>query len=92
MRTRFIADAATSNSTIRVDPALADEIAALTGGSSMPPEQFGSFVNRTIENGIPNLEVTHVRRINLWDNWPFLALFVAFLSSEWFLRKRRGMV
>jgi hypothetical protein len=27
-----------------------------------------------------------------WDRWEFLILFVALLSTEWFLRKKYGLV
>jgi uncharacterized membrane protein len=75
------------------DLALLEEIAALTGGTSMPPEQFTSFLERLLAgDGLRKLEVTHLNRITLWDNWPFLLVFVGVMSVEWFLRKRRGLV
>jgi hypothetical protein len=74
------------------DRALLDEISTLTGGYSMPPEQLGSFLNRMLEEGFAHLDVTQVTRLSLWDNWYFLATFVALMSVEWLLRKIRGLV
>jgi hypothetical protein len=58
----------------------------------MPPEQLGSFLNRMLEEGFAHLDVTQVTRLSLWDNWYFLATFVALMSVEWLLRKIRGLV
>ena len=91
--TRFIVDSRDLElDNPAADHALLEEIAALTGGSTMPPEELGSFLDRMIEQGPTNVGVTELRRITLWDNWPFLALFVALMSAEWFLRKRKGLV
>lgn len=92
--TRFIVDARDRElDNPAADPLLLEEIAALTGGSSMPPEQLGSFLTRQLEEyGFANADITRFRRINLWDNWGFLLLFVALMTAEWFFRKRRGLV
>jgi hypothetical protein len=36
--------------------------------------------------------VQHLPAVPLWNRWPFLALFLIFLITEWLLRKRIGMI
>jgi uncharacterized membrane protein len=75
------------------NPALLEEIADLSGGTAMPPEELSDFLNRMIEGkGIAVREFTKLQQTNLWDNWFFLLLFVTLMSAEWFVRKIRGLV
>lgn len=74
------------------DHALLAELAALTGGSVVTPEQHGAFLERLLKEGLVRREETEVTRVTLWDNWPFLIVFVALLSAEWTVRKLRGLV
>ncbi len=73
------------------DFALADEVAKITGGTNVPPGELAAHLRKLAKLGL-NVEVTRVQRILLWDNWPFLVIFVVALCLEWFLRKRRGLV
>ena len=74
------------------DHELLDEIALLSGGRFLKPEQLNEQLQTWIEDGLPNRELVKVRQVTLWDNWPFLLAFCLTLSTEWFLRKRRGLV
>jgi hypothetical protein len=73
------------------DLALLDEIARMTGGVQVPPEQLAAHLRKLLKSGL-NAEVTELRRIPLWDNEYVIGLFALLLTLEWFLRKRRGMV
>ena len=91
--TRFIVDARDPELDNPVsDFALLEEIAALSGGDVLPPEQLSNRLETWLNDGIPNLEITRFSTTTLWDNWVFLIVFVGVLSTEWFLRKRRGLV
>lgn len=74
------------------DHALLAELAALTGGSVVTPEQHGAFLERLQKEGLVRREETEVTRRPLWDNWPFLIVFVTLLATEWTIRKLRGLV
>lgn len=73
------------------DLALLDEISRITGGVQVPPEQLAAHLRKLLNSGL-NAEVTELHRIQLWDNGYLLGVFVALLTLEWFLRKRRGLV
>lgn len=73
------------------DPDLMAEIADITGASTVPAEQLGSFLEEMLKAGIAS-EITRQSQINLWDNWPALVFFVLLMTTEWVLRKRRGLV
>ena len=91
--TRFVVDARDPElDNPAADHKLLEEIAELSGGDSMTPEQLGDRLQAWVDEGVPNLEMTRVSRITLWDNWPFLFCFVGAMSLEWFFRKRRGLV
>jgi len=74
------------------DPGLLEEIALRTGGRILAPEELATYLDEMIENGPPNVTQKRVSRLTLWDNWWVLLLFSLLLSTEWFLRKKRGLV
>jgi hypothetical protein len=91
-RTRFIVDARDPEmDNPAADPDLMAEIATITGAVPVEPEDFGEFLDSLLEEGLA-AEVTRHTQFNLWDDWPLLLVFVLLLTTEWFVRKRRGLV
>jgi hypothetical protein len=72
------------------DLALLRQISEMTGGQSLPPEQLPRYL-RSLDGKIFTEYVTQSEH-RIWDNWPFLLIFTALLTLEWFLRKRHGWV
>jgi uncharacterized membrane protein len=69
-------------------PQVLEALAQATGGQAVSgdgsPHNF-VFNKRVIE------EVTGVRDLPLWDNWPALALTIGVLVLGWFLRRKWGL-
>lgn len=74
------------------NPTLLNEIATLSGGSSIPPESLADFIAEKQSQGGWNPEMIQHLRIPLYDNWWVIVGFVGLLSSEWLVRKLRGLV
>jgi uncharacterized membrane protein len=72
------------------DLALAREIAKATDGESVPPERLGTYLKGLERSGYAEYVTYQEHRV--WDNWPFLLIFTALLTLEWWLRKRHGWV
>ncbi len=73
------------------DPTLLDNLATMTGGKSLVPEELAAQLERLAEQR-ETLEVeTEVKR-TFWDSWPFFFLLISLLGGEWYLRKRWGLV
>ena len=72
------------------DLKLAREIAEITGGELVTPEQLGSYL-KGIDRSVFT-EYLSPSEYKVWDNWPFLLIFAAVLTLEWWLRKRHGWV
>jgi hypothetical protein len=72
------------------DLKLAREIAEITSGELVTPEHLGAYLK-----GIDHSAFTEYLSptiYTVWDNWPFLLIFTALLTIEWWLRKRHGWV
>ncbi|MBX6316289.1 MAG: hypothetical protein IRY99_25755, partial [Isosphaeraceae bacterium] len=72
------------------DRALLNQIAELTGGKALQPEQLGGYLKSLDTHSLT--ETTTQREYQVWDNWPFFLIFTALLTFEWWLRKRMGWV
>lgn len=72
------------------DPELARQIAEITAGEAIPPEQLAKHLGGLDKKAFTEYFSPTEHRI--WDNWPFLLLFALSLTLEWWLRKRHGWV
>lgn len=72
------------------DHALLRQIASITGGKTLAPEQLGKYL-KSLDGEVLTDTVVQ-KEVRLWDNWPFLLIFTVLLTLEWFLRKRHGWV
>ena len=91
--TRFLVDSSDPElDNPAADPALLQGLADQTGGRVIAAEEFGEFLDQLITAGPPNLSLTQITRVTLWDNWWYLGAFVLAMSAEWFVRKCRGLV
>lgn len=73
------------------DTAFAAELAQLTGGRMLTPEELDSFLRELLNKDLQP-DNARLTTVSLWDNWLFLLLFVTIMTVEWFLRKTRGLV
>ena len=64
------------------------QIAAESAGAVVEPATLSKLVDQ-----IPDAirRVGRVHEVDLWNHWALFALFVLLLSTEWFLRRRRGL-
>ncbi|AMV36170.1 glutamine amidotransferase [Planctomyces sp. SH-PL62] len=72
------------------DPELARQIAEITSGEPVPPEQLAKHLAGLDKAAFTEYVSPTEHRI--WDNWPFFLLFTLCLTFEWWLRKRHGWV
>jgi hypothetical protein len=72
------------------DLALLRQIASTTGGKFLAPETLEKHLKSLEKDTITEYRAPTERR--LWDNWPFLLVFVTLFTLEWVLRKTLGWV
>jgi hypothetical protein len=61
----------------------------LTGGRLAELHDLDSLLSAF---GAPKEVLTERRNVTLWDTWPMLLAFLVFLTLEWTLRRRSGLV
>lgn len=71
------------------DPAFLARLSAESGGRFYPAAEAGRLLDELQIQGIASEEVV---TLDIWDSPWFFVAFVGLLASEWFLRRRRGMV
>ena len=76
------------------EPTLLANLATMTsdaGGAGMAPEELPSVLDELKER-TKEFEDRITETKTLWDTWPVLLGFVGLLGTEWYLRKRWGLV
>ncbi len=61
----------------------------MTGGRLAELDDLASLVSSF---GAPKETLKERRNVTLWDKWPLLLTFFGFLTTEWVLRRRSGLV
>ncbi|TWU28110.1 glutamine amidotransferase [Bythopirellula polymerisocia] len=76
------------------EPTFMASLANLTsdsGGAGLAPEELPDLLER-LQERFEEFEEEVSTQQSLWDSWPMLTALVGLLSTEWFLRKRWGLV
>jgi uncharacterized membrane protein len=76
------------------EPSLMAQLAEMTaaaGGKALAPEELPTLLAKLAAEP-PKLQEEVVAKTTYWDTWPFLLVFVTLLGTEWYLRKRWGLV
>ena len=73
------------------DATVLESLAAMSGGRPLVAEELSDLIQRMTED-TEGLEVRSETKKTLWDTWGFLLLVVGLLGTEWYLRKRWGLV
>ena len=91
-RARFlVADGNLELERPEANPATMTNLAATTGGKSVPPEEFESLLDELLQKRDTVADYREVKK-SLYDTWLIFALFVAIMTLDWILRKRWGLV
>lgn len=76
------------------NPSLLANLAGRTepyGGKALAAEELPDLLREIGEQPL-ELEVERQVKFTYWDKWPVLLAFVTLICTEWFLRKRWGLV
>ena len=75
----------------RANPLLMRQLAEATGGGVRLPEELPGIFDEIAKKPAA-FETTEEWSFAAWDKWPMFLLLAAFMCTEWFLRKRFGLV
>jgi uncharacterized membrane protein len=73
------------------DLTLLAQMSELTGGEFVPPERLPAFYDSLQKKDL-HLEIERLTQVRLWDNWFYFLIFVAVMTTEWAIRKWKGLV
>jgi hypothetical protein len=76
------------------EPTLMQQLAEMTkaaGGKALAPEELPDLLKEFADKP-QELKEEVVAKVTYWDTWPFFLVFVGLLGTEWYLRKRWGLV
>jgi uncharacterized membrane protein len=76
------------------EPSLMAQLAEMTasaGGKALAAEELPALLAHLAAEP-PKLTEEVVAKVTYWDTWPFFLVFVGLVSTEWYLRKRWGLV
>lgn len=76
---------------LSADPGFLDELAVASGGRVIREEDLAGLLARPA-NVETRDETRHMKWIPYWDRGWYLGLLLMFLSIEWFVRRRSGMM
>ena len=63
--------------------------AQITNGKMVELDDLDSLLNSF---GSPKETLIENHNVTLWDKWPLLLSFFGFLTTEWLIRRRSGLV
>ena len=76
-----------------MNAALLRRLAEVTNGSFVNVDGIADGLSKLLQDvRLAERTVTEERDVALWSSWWFLALAIAAFATEWFLRKRSGLV
>jgi hypothetical protein len=75
----------------RANPLLMRQLAEATGGGVRLPEELPGIFDEIAKKPAA-FETTEEWSFAAWDKWPMFLLLAVFMCTEWFLRKRFGLV
>ena len=74
------------------DPGFLDRLTTATGGRLIQPSALTAFLDQTIRQGSPDSRDLGVFWSSSWMKWFIPPILIILLASEWFIRRRNGLI